>query len=209
MSHLSDTPPWATNPTRRLIAEKSAAWLLYRETRSADGRHHESTLLAWQSFCYSSLSLLLISVLSHKGYEIKTSAQIKSNPKLFHLYIMHRRKGKPSIGPISLPDRRLSDYPKEIAECFASWFASVYTVALPNDAFLHQVCDSILPDIFIESSQVMETLLELDNNSSMGLDGKQPRLSKITYQQNLVSPFHFCLITDWWMTDCQKKAKRL
>ena len=43
----------------------------------------------------------------------------------------------------------------------------------------------------------------------MGLDGKQPRLSKITYQQNLVSPFHFCLITDWWMTDCQKKAKRL
>ena len=173
-----DRIPWSVNPPRALTREKNRLWSVYKATRVNLGRGHQSAVSAWDAYVYINSKIKKFAIDSQISYERKISDQIGSNPKLFHSYLKHRKVGKPSIGPIKLQDGTLTDDPQLMADCFASSFASVFIADTPDDPVQNQFCESVTDDICITSSQVHEMLLDLDGNSSMGVDGVHPRLLK-------------------------------
>ena len=63
---------------------------------------------------------------AQKSFERSRVDQLKTNPKLFHGYIKHRKVGLPSVGSIRTSEGELTDNPVVMSECFASSFFSVY-----------------------------------------------------------------------------------
>ena len=113
-------------------------------------------------------------VSSQISYERKVVSQLKESPKLFHSYIRHRKVGRPGVGPMRLECGTLSDNAIDMAEVFVSSFSSVFSGEIPDTYGHHQHSNSIMPTIDISQQQVKDLLLELDPNSSPGLDGVHP-----------------------------------
>ena len=122
-----DRLPWKTNPPRALLRSKKEAWREYKLLRGDLGRNSHFTDSAWCRFQNCNNSIKHFAVNSQKSYEKLVASQLKTNPKLFHSYIKHRRVGRPSIGPLSLEDGSITDNPQQMANCFAESFSSVFS----------------------------------------------------------------------------------
>ena len=169
-------PPWTLNPPRSLITEKVRRFEQYKEVRRNSGRNDPSTLRAWQGFTEVNNRLRTFAKDSQKDYEKKVAAQLKTNPKLFHGYLRHRRVGRPTIGPLKLSDNSISDDPKTMAQCFMQSFAGVFTDVPPQNPAPNQMFEGVLTDIRVSPADVEQAIKTLDVNSSMGFDGIHPRL---------------------------------
>ena len=84
--------------------------------------------------------------------------------------------GKPSIGPIKLPDNSLSDDPQMMAECFVDSFSSVFVPDTPRNPAANQRCVTVIDDLVVTPDIVHDIIANIDVNSSMGGDGIHPRL---------------------------------
>ena len=63
---------------------------------------------------------------SQLKYEKSLIDQLRSSPKLFHLYISHRRVSQLTVGPLRLSNGKLSDKPSVMATMFVQTFVSVF-----------------------------------------------------------------------------------
>ena len=78
--------------------------------------------------------LLLSSMWVHDcqpEYKCDVIMRAKTDPKLLHSCICERKVGSPSVGPLRLDSGTLSDRLGEMAEIFATSFASVFTQTGP------------------------------------------------------------------------------
>ena len=142
----------------------------------SEGRNNPATLSAWQDFTAVNYRIKHFAKDSQKEYEKKAADQLKTNPKLFHGYLRHRRVGGPTIGPLKLADHSISDDPKTMAQCFMQSFVGVFSVGSPQNAAPNQTFMGPLPDIRVSPTDVETAIKTLDVNSSMGFDGVHPRL---------------------------------
>merc|ERR1712030_281809 len=85
-------------------------------------------------FCQVNYESRSFAIQSQISYEKKVGSQLKTKPKLFHAYIKYRKVGKPGIGPLKTDNGCFPDSPSEMAESFATSFASVYSTELPIKA---------------------------------------------------------------------------
>ena len=170
--------PWAKNPPRSLRRERSEAWAAYKSSRSLHGRVHLTTVNAWDAFVSINARFRNFAICAQKNYERTVAAQLQTNPKLFHAYIRHRRVGRPSVGPLRLPDGRLTDAPADMVDCFVTSFATVFSVDEPNAPAPHQTCGEHIGEFAVTPAMVEGVLQSLDCGSSMGGDGMHPRLLK-------------------------------
>ena len=168
--------PWQLNPPRSLLRDRSRLWQLYKDSRGTNGRSSPSTLLAWQNFVDINNQVKNFAISSQITYEKKIANMLKSDPKLFHSYLRHRRVGRPNIGPLKLGNGALTDNPLSMAECFVESFSSVFTVNEPANPEPHQQSPNHLENISATSDEIAAAIATLDPKSSMGADGVHPRL---------------------------------
>ena len=90
--NISSTP-WSKNPPRALTREKSVRWGTYKDCRRQLGRRHPDTLTAWRNFTDANSRIKQFTANSQAQYEKTIAEQIKTNPKLFHSYLRHKRVG--------------------------------------------------------------------------------------------------------------------
>ena len=169
-------PPWALNPPRSAIRSRAQIFSEFKERRFQMGRRHPSTLEAWQRFTTANNNIKNFAIDSQKNYEANIAMQLKTDPKLFHSYLRHRRVDRPTIGPLKTSDGDITDNPLEMAEQFAQSFKSVFSTGTLNNPAPHQTSTAFLPEVTITPSEVEQELLSLDVNSCMGADGIHPRL---------------------------------
>ena len=174
----SERVPWCTNPPRALTREHKKLWSQYKLCRHIHGRHSPLTNSAWCRFWDTNKKVKNFALNAQKSYERSLVEQLKSNPKLFHGYIKHRKVGRPSVGPIRADDGELSDDPAIMSECFANAFSSVYVTSIPSNDCLHQNFSGSISNLLITPATVAACLEDLQPNSTMGDDGLHPRLLK-------------------------------
>ena len=176
VTRSSNKPPWTLNPSRSLLREKNIKWLHYKEVRSQHGRQHQLTQSAWRDFVAANNQIKNFATKSQSDYEKLICSQMKTNPKLFHSYMRHKRVGRPTVGPVRLCDGSLTDDPSEMAEQFVLSFGSVFSAQTPDDPESHQRANVELPDFLATRQDVADAIGTLKPNSSMGSDGIHPKL---------------------------------
>ena len=176
VSRASAKPPWTLNPPRSLLRDKNEKWRRYKEVRSQHGRQHSLTLSAWQEFMSANILVKNFAIQSQSEYEKSICRQMKTNPKLFHSYIRHKRVGRPTVGPIRLQDDSITDDPAAMAEQFVLSFGSVFSAHTPANPAPHQRANVELHSFEATRREVEEAIGTLRPNSSMGNDGIHPKL---------------------------------
>ena len=109
-------------------------------------------------------------------FEASLLEKFDDNPRYFHSYVRHKKVGRPSAGPLKLPNSRLIDDPGEMAAIFSDLFSSVYAVDPLRDSAKHQICDSSICSLVVLDEAVKGVLLGLDSSSSAGPDCLHPYL---------------------------------
>ena len=197
--------PWLKRPPSSLISRRHAAWQSYKHARQQFGRRSSDSSAAYASFQYWNNRYRNFTASCQAEHEERLLLLTKDNPKLLHSYIRSKKVGAPSVGPIKLDSGRLTDRPGEMAEAFASSFASVFTKHSPDNPCPHQNFDGTIDSLSFTVDQVLKALLNLDGNSAMGPDSLHPLLLKRCANE-LAYPLHViftrCLSegqlpTDW------------
>ena len=168
-------PPWSLNPPRDMVRRKGQLFNRYKSVRSVRGRRHPETLEAWREFVTANNDIKQFALHSQRNYENSIADQLKTNPKLFHSYLRHRRVGRPSVGPLKMADGSITDDPALMAERFAESFLRVFTDNVPLNPAPNQVSDASLSDIIVTPEDVDKEIKTLDVNSCPGADGIHPR----------------------------------
>ena len=183
------TVPWKTNPPTSLKRKRMETWNEYKQARALHGRKSLTTLRLLSIFHEVNKELRCFAFHSQVEYEKSLLSKMMENPKLLHSYLRCKKKFRPSVGPLRLPHGSTSDDPLEMAECFSDAFASVYNSDVPADPAPHQQADGVQEDVVFGPTDVKNTLLALDINSSMGPDGLHPHLLKAC-ADNLAYPLY-------------------
>ena len=171
-------PPWPTRPPTSLIHERQRAWSNYKSTRGRLGRSSDTTRLAYRSFSEVNKCCRNFAVRSQATYEESLIKRFRENPKVLHAYIRKKKVGRPTVGPLTLASGELSDDAKQMSECLADAFASVYASTTPSSPASHQEFDGSLDQLSLGKDQVRASLTQIDQNSSMGPDGIHPMILK-------------------------------
>ena len=173
------TVPWSINPPRRLERERSESWAQYKAIRRETDRNHTDTLTAWDRFRRCNDLVKSYALNSQITYEKCIVEQLKSNPKLFHSYIKHKKVSRPTVGPIRTPNGELTDDPQTMANCFVEAFSSVFVNGSPSNPSSHQASEKLLDVESISMQTILKILQNLDPNSGMGGDGIHSRFLKV------------------------------
>ena len=171
-------PPWRTRPPTSLIRQRQQAWSLFKEVRQRIGRRSPEATIAFNSFANVNRSYYHFELREQAKYEEGLLSRLKDNPKLIHSYIRSKKVGQPAVGPLKLCSGSMTDNPSQMAECFASSFASVYISKEPANPEPHQLCQGHLDTVIISPNLVHSVLQNLDPNSSMGPDNIHPSILK-------------------------------
>ena len=171
-------PPWTINPPRRMRRAKAQAWQEHISARRTYGRRDDRTFEAWRAFAAVNEEVKSFALRSQIQYEKKLAQQVGPAPKLFHSYVRNKRVGRPSVGPLRMPDGELTDEPPRMAETFCGSFSSIFTSTIPPVQYPHSTCSSIMPDLYISEESIIEIIRNLDKNSTPGSDNIHPRLLK-------------------------------
>lgn len=170
--------PWSVRPPSRLLQERSHAWQEYKSLRSTFGRVDDRTVLALGIFNELNHRYRNYSIHSRSQYEQYLMDRYSDCPKLFHSYVRRKKKGRLSVGPLSLPDGRLVDGAQDMSETFVQAFASVFVGVAPRNPAPGQMYFGLMPDIVLRREDVLDVLLALDASSAVGPDDIHPRLLK-------------------------------
>ena len=170
--------PWQTNPPRSIIRAKQEAWQSYKLARSRVGRGSQLAVTEWNRFCACNRTIQNFAINSQKEYELVLTDQLGTHPKLFHSYINHRKKGRPSVGPLKNSNGALVDDPKLMADLFLRSFSGVFVTHAPTNPAPNQLCEDHLESIHVTYDDVAAVIAKMDSDSSIGLDGIHPRLLK-------------------------------
>ncbi len=128
----------------------------------------------------------------------------------FNSYISKKKVGKPGTGPLRAADGEVVHDPKDITELSASIFASVYSTSVPEFPPPHQTFRGHIPELVINTDNVLGCLSRLDSFSSIGPDELHPHYLK-TCRSELAHPLKliFCsslttgiLLTVWKKSLC-------
>ena len=177
-------PKWMDRQVLNAMKDKARAWKKYQFCRT-NGNYVK----------YKHLRNRFKSVMSRSRleFEKKIASEIQTQPKAFWNYI--RRKSKPvsRVQRLRLTDGSLTDTDEETAQCFNSYFASVFTREDPSQISLlpleHQD-RALLTDISIQDSHILEILDNLKVNKAAGPDGIHPRTLHETRFQ-IVKPLRY------------------
>ena len=169
-------PPWTLNPPRTLLHRKSLLFSNYKQVRETRARNHPETIAAWRNFTEANNDVKQFARRSQEAYEVSIANQIKTNPKLFHAYLKHRKVGRLTIDPLKVDNNVITDDPKRMAKQFAHSFRSVFETTSPQRPAPNQLSETVLQDISVTALDVQREIATLDPNSSMGADGIHPRL---------------------------------
>ena len=170
--------PWKTCPPTSMKRKRKEAWQKYKQARTLYGRSASITHNFLSSFLEVNRQLRGFAIHSQAEYEKSLIVRARENPKLLHSYLRCKKKLRPSVGPLRLPNGSTTDNPLEMAECFSDAFASVFNSAIPDNPAPHQVSNGVLQNIEFGPVNVANVLLGLDVNSAMGPDGLHPQLLK-------------------------------
>ena len=77
-----------------------------------------------------------------------------------------------------MPSGQLSDDARQMCECLADAFASVFTDTVPSNPAPHQEHDGALEMLHLSVDGVKMALSQVDENSSVGPDGIHPMILK-------------------------------
>ena len=168
--------PWQLNPPRSLLRERSRLWQLYKDSRATHGRSSPLLLQAWQKFVDVNTQVKNFAISSQIAYEKRIASMLKTDPKLFHSYLRHRRVGRPNIGPLKLSNGALTDDALSMAECFVESFSSVFTTIDPANPEPHHQLPNHLENLSVTVDKIVAAIATLDPKSSMGADSVHPRL---------------------------------
>ena len=130
-------PPWRTRPPTSLIRRRQQAWSLFKEVRQRLGRRSPESTIAFKSFANVNRSYYHFELQEQARYEESLLSRLKENPKLIHSYIRSKKVGQPAVGPLKLHSGTMTDNSLQMAECFASSFASVYISKEPENPEPH------------------------------------------------------------------------
>ena len=56
--------------------------------------------VTWIFMSTIGFALSMEKITEQEEYEVTIANQIKTNPKLFHAYLKHKKVGRPTIGPL-------------------------------------------------------------------------------------------------------------
>ena len=175
--NCSRIPKWLSSPPRAMVRERAAAWGNYKNLRDGLGRRHMEVLAALGS--YLALNRNYHSYMKNEqcNYERHLASLIGPSPKLFHSYIRRKKKGRPPVGPITMPYGAVSD-DLEMSELFADYFSSVFNGTDPVSPCTHQVFDGTMDPLTISYDSIRELLMDLDGSSAAGPDGVHSQVLK-------------------------------
>lgn len=115
--------------------------------------------------------------LAHK--EAMAVKSIKENPKYFYTYAFNKSKIKTPVGPLEEGDKTITD-PQEISEILRKQYETVFSIPLqektincPVDFFMSRDQtnqDQQLRNITINTTDIIEAIKTLSNNSAAGPD---------------------------------------
>ena len=170
--------PWRVHPPRALKRMRKHAWELYKEMRHLHGRQHLLSVEALGRFNDANCAVRNYAVASRSAYERNLIGKVKEAPKLFHSYIRWKKKGRPSVGPLKLPNGEITNDSGLLSNTFVDAFASVFVREDPPLPVLVGSVDLEMEDIHLSVDSVRQALMSLDSQSSMGPDNLHPMLLK-------------------------------
>ena len=171
--------PWKTNAPSSLRLKRKDCWQQYKDVRAQYGRHSPEAKQAAAAFFSINKSLKSYATSSQAAYEETLGAKLKEDPKLLHAYVRRKKVGCPTVGPLSIGGQVLSDDPVTMAEVFASFFESVYSLSPPQGTPApHQLTSSQMVPIHLTLQDVHDKLQALDPYSAAGPDDLHPALLK-------------------------------
>ena len=114
-------------------------------------------------------------------YEINLSKEIKNNPKRFYSYVNSKKVVRESVSSIEKSDGSITGDPNEIAEALNDHFTSVFTVHRRDTVPIEKNNEisndeTVIPELEINESDIVEALSRIKPNKSSGPDGIQARV---------------------------------
>ena len=92
--------PWREDPQRRLEHKRSISGRQYKFIRSNLESHYPDTVAARKQFKVLEKLVENLTTTSQISTEQTVFSQLKTNPRLFHFFIYHRKVNRPSIYPL-------------------------------------------------------------------------------------------------------------
>ena len=116
-----------------------------------------------------------------RNFEKKLAENIDTDRKSFYAYVRNRSRTKPCVGPLTTDSSVAISQPRDIAEMFNEYFASVFTVediaSVPAAESMFQGSeDEKLLDIHISEDTVRKKLTQLRTDKAPGADNMSPRI---------------------------------
>ena len=170
--------PWMSKPPRSLATRRSQLWNDYKNARSTHGRSSAAAVGLLEQYKSVNSEYRSFALTKQSQYEFDLIIQKSDRPKLFHSYIRQKKIGKPRVGPLRESSGQIISDSRNMAECFASSFSSVYSTDVLVEAAAHQVSDGNITDIEVTPGIVCAVLSSLDVSSSMGPDDVHPAVLK-------------------------------
>ena len=177
LAHNRGTPVWLSPPPGAMLRQRATAWKLYKTLRHRLGRRHIESLAALDRYLSLNKEYRSYSRNKQCSYESNIVCSLGSNPKLFHSYIRRKKKGRPPVGPLTMPYGTVSD-DREMSEVFVEYFGSIFVGAAPVSPAEHQVFDGLMDPLDISYDSVRNLLLKLNGSSAPGPDSIHPQVLK-------------------------------
>ena len=183
--------PWRTRPPGSLLQWRQKAWCNYKTVRQQFGRGSAAAAEALAAFSAANRRCLNFSAHSQSCYEDNLVDDWKEAPKLLHSYVRSKKSAPVTVGPLRLPDGLMCTDPREMSECLAGVFVSVYRSDVPQVQEAHQASEDLMTPLTISQDDVKTLLSNIDGNSAMGPDEIHPLVLKncadvISYPMHII-----------------------
>lgn len=172
------SPPWQVRPPGDLVRRRQEAWSNYKAARHHFGRRSPAASEALGAFSVINRCCLRFSAQSQSNYENNLVEDWKEAPKLLHSYVRSKKSAPVTVGPLRSPDGCMCTDPKDMTECLASAFSSVYCSDTPQAQEAHQKSEDLIPPLTISQDEVEALLSNIDGSSAMGPDELHPLMLK-------------------------------
>ena len=171
-------PPWRVKPTRAIERKKNCLWDAYKNARSSYGRPSTQANEALESFNRINYEYRNFATISQVNFEKRMGAKSATEPKVLYGYVRHRKKGRPSVGPLkkNSTNSATTSNPKEMAGIFARAFLSVFNDTMPDNPHEHQKSSSSISNVSFTTEKIKKAAKKVKTDSSPGPDGMGPRL---------------------------------
>ena len=167
----TDEPKWLDAEMRKKIKSKRSAWSEWKRTgRMSDKMEYGKEERECKRMIRN----------KKNAYERNVAKNRDSNPKMYFAYVNSGKKNRSRIGPLKNDNGDFIVKPKEQAEEFSRFFASVFTCSdgeIPTKEPING--NAWLSDMVVTEERVKQKIDGMRENSAPGPDGFPPILFKI------------------------------